>query len=225
MRETTRAKNCLLSIPFNLARVLFKKNLTSSMPGSVSAGYGWYETDRSVDLPMPGITASSDQDIVYASVHGRISHDFEHGENLYLRPLLDLGFTGVYRKEFTEIGAAGANLKVDGERDSFVNVRPAVEFGGEFSLENDILIRPYARAGVTHFLSDNKRQVTTSFQGAPNNVVPVTIETESDKTYVDFTLGAYLIIKEGINMRLEYQAQKSSNSSSQSAAIKIAIPF
>ena len=206
--------------------IIIKRRYDATMiSGSVSAGYGWYDSERVVGLPVPGVSASSDQDIFFGSIHGRVSHDFELGMNKYIRPLVDLGATQVHRKGFNEKGAGGANLKVDSDDETLVTLQPAIEFGGEFRRDSGTLVRPYARIGVTHYLTDNKHRVTATMQGAPGNVAPFTIETKSDRTYADFSLGVDVIKKKGASLRLGYTGQFSDNSSSHAAGIKLSIPF
>jgi hypothetical protein len=206
--------------------IILKRRYNATMvSGSVSAGYGWYDTERDVGLPGPGVSARSDQEIFFGSIHGRVSRDFQQGANRYIRPLVDLGVTQVHRKGFNEKGAGAANLEVDSDDDTLVTLQPAIEFGGEFRRDSGTLVRPYARIGATRYLTDNKRQVTAGLEGAPDNVAPFTIETESDRTYADLSLGVDVIKRKGTNARVEYTGQFSDDSSSHAAAVKLYIPF
>jgi hypothetical protein len=206
--------------------LILKRRYDATMvSGSVSAGYGWYDTRRDVSLPTPGVSASSKQDIYFASIHGRISHDFEQEPNRYVRPLVDLGVTQVHRKGFKEKGAGGANLTVDGDDETLVTLQPAIEFGSEVRRDTGTLIRPYARIGITRYLTDNKRRVTARLQGAPASVAPFTVETEGDRTFVDLSMGMDVIKREGASLRLGYTGQFSDNSSSHAVLLKLHVPF
>jgi len=207
------------------AGLILKRRYNAAMvSGSVSAGYSWHDTDRDVP-PSVGVTAESDQEIYLGSVHARASYDFLQGANGYIRPLVDLGYTRVYRKDFKEKGAGAANLNVDSEDDDFVTVQPAIEFGGELHGDNGALIRPYLRIGATHYLSDNEHKVTASLQGAPVSVAPFTVKTESDDTYADLSLGVDLISSKGANLRFNYSGQFSDDYDAHAASIKLSIPF
>ena len=174
------------------------------LSGSVSAGYGWYDGDRDAGFPTLGLIASSDQDVVYGSSHGRVSRDFELGANRYIRPLLDLGVTQVRRKGFKEEGAGAANLDIDSEDDTFWTLQAAVDFGGEFERDNGTLIRPHARHGATQHLNDNQGQTSGSLQSAAKGVAPFRIDAKSERTLADLSLGFDLIKKDGTSLRLDY---------------------
>lgn len=208
------------------AAVIFKQRHDATMFSlSLSAGYGWYESERSVDLPAPGVKAHGDQDVFLSAMHGRWSYDFEQGENYYLRPLLDLGVTRVHRKGFTETGAGGANLEVEKETDSFMTLQPAIEFGGEHLLSSGTLMRPFARVGITHFLNDNECQMTATMTGAPDDVPPFTTINERDETYVDVSFGLDLIRTNNATLRVDYAGQFSQDSSAHMVGAKLAVPF
>jgi hypothetical protein len=206
--------------------VIVKRRYAATMlSASVSAGYGSYDTVRTVDLPTPGVRATSDQRIVFAAIHGRVSHDFKQGENLYIRPLVDLGVTTVHRKAFNEAGAGGANLDVASATDTLVTVQPSIEIGGELQHGRNTLVRPYARIGITRYLSDNKNQVTATMQGAPAGVAPFTTSTRADRTYADLSLGIDVLKDKSTVLRVGYAGQFSENSASHGAGAKLSIRF
>jgi outer membrane autotransporter protein len=146
-------------------------------------------------------------------------------EQSYLRPMLGLGITQVSRAAFDESGAGGANLQVRKERDTFVSLHPAVEFGAERNLVDGELLRHYLRVGITHFLTNNERQVTASFEGAPVGVEPFTVTTRTDRTYGDISLGIDILKRQGSTMRLDYTGQFSRNSSAHAISAKFSLPF
>jgi outer membrane autotransporter protein len=193
--------------------------------GSGSAGFGNYDSRRVVDLVTPGVVARGDQDVRFASVHGRVSHDLAQGPDFYVRPLVDLGATYVSRGSFREKGADGANLQAEKQSDTFVTVQPAIEFGGERRLNNGGLLRPYVRIGVTRFLTDNDRQITATLQGAPAGVAPFKNVTSSDRTHANVSLGANILTKGGAVARLDYTGQFSDSRSANVVAVKISVPF
>jgi outer membrane autotransporter protein len=196
-----------------------------TVSASLGLGYGSYDSERRVDLPTPGVKASSEQDVYFASLHGRVGYDFMPTENFYIRPLVDLGFTHVNRRGFTEEGAGAANLKVSGEKEMYSTIRPAVEIGGETELAGGLQVRPYAQVGMTHYLSSNRYEITARMEGAPAGVDPFTISVEDERTFADLALGVDLIKKDGINLRFNYSGQFSGQSASHVGGVKLAIPF
>ncbi len=193
---------------------------------SFSGGYGRYDARRLVDLVTPDTLAQSKQDLWFASLQGRISHDIMASDNTYLRPMLGLGVTYTNRLPYLESGAGGANLKVERQTDTFVALQPAIEFGGETPVGGEgTLLRHFARLGLTHFLNSPEQQFTASFEGAPAGVAPFTVITRNDRTYTDLALGFDLLRQSGTNVRVEYNGQFSANSTTHAVGLKLSMPF
>lgn len=148
-----------------IGAIVKKEYGATSFAADLSAGYGSYDTDRFVNLPGSNVTAKSNQDVEFVSGHLRFAHAYEQGVNWYLKPLIDLGVTHAWFPGFQESGAGGANLNVARRDETYVNLTPALEIGEETSLKNGLLLRPYAKLGVTQFLSGTSPEITASFQG------------------------------------------------------------
>jgi len=205
--------------------ILKRRYDATRISGSLSAGYGSYDSHRLVDVATPGVRAVGKQEIWSVSLHGRISQDLLARDDLYLRPMVGLGLMTVSRAGYAETGAGGANLHVAKERDNFVTLHPAVEVGGERSLGDGTLLRPYLRLGLTRFLTDNDRQVTASLESAPAGVEPFTVVTEGDRNYLDLAFGIDVLKRQGVTMRFDYTGQFSRNSSAHAVGAKFTWPF
>jgi hypothetical protein len=191
---------------------------------AVSGGYGWYETQRNIDfLPTPD-RADGDQEIGFASVHARLAHVLEKG-NWYMRPQIDAGITYVELNDFRERGAGGANLDVKGHDETYVSVQPAVEIGQEIKRRDGTLVRPYAKLGITHFISGTTPEISAVFQGAPAGVAPFTVKGDIDETFADVSLGLDILKEDGINLRLSYMGQFSEDMKHHGLGLKVTIPF
>ncbi|MBI4996282.1 MAG: hypothetical protein HZC22_05155 [Rhodocyclales bacterium] len=193
--------------------------------GSLSLGYGRYDSRRLVDIAAPNLRAVGKQELKSVALHGRISHDLLVREDAYLRPMVGLGVMTLSRDGYAETGAGGANLHVAKERDTFVSLHPALEFGGERGLDDGALLRPYVRVGLTHFLTENDRHITASLEGAPAGVEPFTVVTKADRTYVDYSLGFDALDRNGWTIRVDYSGQWSRNSSAHALWGKFTKPF
>jgi hypothetical protein len=193
--------------------------------GSLSFGYGRYDSRRLVDVAAPEVRAVGKQKLQSVALHGRISHDYLVREDAYLRPMVGLGVMYLSRDGYAETGAGGANLHVAKERDTFVSLHPAIEFGSERGMDDGVLLRPYIRVGLTHFLSDNDRHITASLEGAPAGVEPFTVVTKADRTYLDYSLGFDALDKNGWTIRVDYSGQLSRNSSTHAIWGKFTKPF
>jgi uncharacterized protein YhjY with autotransporter beta-barrel domain len=205
--------------------IVKKEYGATSLAADLSAGYGGYDTNRYVNLPGPGVTATSSQDVGFVSGHLRLARAYEQGVSWYLKPLIDLGVTQAWFPGFQETGAGAANLNVARRDETYVELTPALEIGGETSLENGLLLRPYAKLGITQFLSGTSPEITASFQGAPVGVAPFTVEGEMDKTYADVHVGLTLLNNKGQILQVGYLGTFSDHLKSNSGAVKLSIPF
>jgi uncharacterized protein YhjY with autotransporter beta-barrel domain len=192
---------------------------------SLSAGEGHYDTQRFVNIPVPGTVATAKQKIDFLSSHLRVAYAFEHG-SWYLRPVADLGVSHTRLGAFSESGAGGANLNVQKQNETYVSVQPALEIGTEWDQAyNGTLIRPYAVIGATHYLTGSNPEITATLQGAPVGVAPFTVKGEMDKTFGNLTLGLDFLARDGKNVRVTYDGQFSEHTASHSFGLKLSVPF
>ena len=178
-----------------------------------------------MNLPVPNVTAHSTQDVKFLSAHLRLAHAFERGESWYLKPMVDLGATHSWFAGFQETGAGAANLDVASRTETYVELTPALEIGGETRLSNGLLLRPYAKLGVTHFVSGASPEITATFQGAPVGVAPFTVKGEMDKTYTNVNIGLTLLNEKGQILQVGYFGSFSDHLKSNSGMVKLSIPF
>jgi len=205
--------------------IVKKEYGATSLAADLSVGYGNYDTNRYVNLPGPSVTAKSSQDVEFVSGHLRLAHAYEQGADWYLKPLIDLGVMHAWFPGFQESGAGGANLSVARRDETYVNLTPAIEIGGETNLKNGLLLRPYAKLGITQFLSGTSPEITASFQGAPVGVAPFTVKSEMDKTYADVHLGLTVLNNKGQILQVGYLGSFSDHLKANSGVIKLSIPF
>jgi hypothetical protein len=191
---------------------------------AMSGGYGWYDTKRDIDFMPTQERAKGDQEIGFASVHARLAHAFEQ-DNWYLRPQIDAGITYVDLDDFSERGAGGASLDVEGHDETYVSLQPAVEIGRELKRRDGTLVRPFAKVGVTHFFSGTTPEISAVFQGAPAGVSPFTVKGDIDDTFADVSLGLDVLKEDGINFRLNYMGQFSGDMKNHGLGFKVAVPF
>ncbi len=211
---------------FEAGLILKRRYDPTRISASLSTGYGRYDSRRLVDLATPNVRALARQELWSVSLNGRVSHDLLSGDDAYVRPMLGIGVTHVSRNAYTESGAGGANLNVAKERDTFVSLHPAIEFGSERKWGGEgTLLRQYLRLGLTHFLGNNDWHITASLQGAPAGVEPFTIITKADRTYADLSFGIDILKKSGATVRFDYTGQFSRKSSADAIWVKFSMPF
>jgi hypothetical protein len=208
-----------------IGAILKKEFGATSLAADFSAGYGSYDSDRYVNLPAPIVTASSSQQARFVAGHLRLAHAYEQGSDWYVKPMLDFGVTRAWFPGFQESGAGGANLNVRSRDETYVSLTPALEIGGESKLAGGELIRPYARLGVTQFLSGTSPEVVASFQGASAGIAPFTVTGELDKTYVNVDVGLSVLYANDVVLRAGYIGKFSDHLTSNGGMVKLSIPF
>jgi uncharacterized protein YhjY with autotransporter beta-barrel domain len=205
------------------AGLVFKRSEgPDRLAAALSVGYGTYDSVRVVNLPVPGVSATSDQDIWFGAAHLRYSRDREYGD-WYLRPSIDAGITYVFAGSFTESGAGGANLAVRDRNHTVLTIEPAVEIGSEI-VSNGTLLRPYAKLGLKLF-SDTDVELASTLVGAPAGVAPFTTAGRLDTTVANASVGVNILTQQGYNWRIGYTGQFSERVRDHGAMIKVSIPF
>jgi uncharacterized protein with beta-barrel porin domain len=191
---------------------------------AVSGGHGWYDAKRFVNLPVTGVTAKADPGINFVANRLRLAYAFEQPA-WYLKPMIDAGVTYVNLGGFRESGAAGANLNVRSQNETYVTLQPALEIGGELGRKEGTLFRPFARAGLIHLFTGDSPGITASMQGAPAGVAPFTVKGKNDRNTGEVSLGVDILGVKGMNLRVGYTGQFSPRSESHGGTIKFSIPF
>jgi uncharacterized membrane protein YidH (DUF202 family) len=201
------------------AVVLKNRWHTVSVSATAFAGYNWADTER----PLFGNlgTAESDHNSWLAGSNLRVSQLFELPGRWYVKPMVDLNATHITTEDFTEHGADGANLAVQGEGYWVLAASPAIEIGTEITSKG-ITYRPYVRAGGT-FLDDATFDVTASFVAVPGQFF--TASEDFDDKYVDIAAGVDILTADGVDLKLTYDGRFSENSNDLSLGAKAAVPF
>ncbi len=190
-----------------------------SVSATAFAGYTWADTERTLFGTLG--TAESEHNSWLAGSNLRVSQLFELPGRWYVKPMVDLNATHIGTESFTEHGADGANLTVQGDGYWVLAASPAIEIGTEITSKG-IIYRPYVRAGGT-FLNDATFDVTASFAELPGQVF--TSSQEFADKYVDISAGVDILTADGVDLKLTYDGRFASESSELSLGAKAAIPF
>ena len=202
--------------------VVVKKRFGATMlSASLSGGGGSYDFDRTL---FTGDISSGTQDLWVISGQISASHTFERA-NWYAKPRVDVGFDHVTMDAFSEAGAGGASLIIGKSSDTYFNVQPSIEFGGEIALDNGVLIRPNVTVGITQFLGDTDPTVTARFVSSPTNVTSFTTTSQLDNTFLDIGAGVDIFATERMSISLNGFGQFSDNTHNYGGSAKLAIRF
>ncbi len=193
------------------------------LAGALSGGAGWFDMDRYVDLPTPGLTAESRINDAFATVDMRAAYTISNGA-WHVKPILDVSATHVHLGSFSETGAGAQNLVSSGTDEIFFNLRPSLEIGGLVTKQNGTSIHGFVRAGLL-YSPDTEMKLSASFEGTPANVAPFEVESKFDNTFADLSAGLYLNTENGVTVRFGYDGLFSANSASHRGSIKVSSRF
>jgi hypothetical protein len=192
---------------------------------ALTGGYSSIATERYVNFPAPGVTASSRQRSGSISGRLRVATQLLGDKNFYIRPMIDANLGRIYAGGFTEDGAGPLDLVVDGRWYTQANVTPSVEVGGEFKFPNGVLFRPYVSYGYTRLLAGSRMSTSASFEGAPIGAPAFTVSRSLDDELQNITAGFDVLNAEGFDLRLAYMGLVGDTSEQRSLMIKVAFPF
>jgi hypothetical protein len=185
-------------------------------------GYGAFDTTRRLQLPSILQTLKGKQELEFGAVHVRASHTFEWASG-YFKPAVDFGATHVALGAFTETGSAFA-MTVSADRQTFLTLAPSLEFGGEIKAGGDFLIRPYARFGVTQYLTNPSISITSAFEQGPTGPTFRVTDTLS-RTFGEATLGIDFLGKTGVVLHADSVVQVSKDILSYGGNLKLSVPI
>ncbi len=192
--------------------------------GALSGGNGWHDTTRTVAFQGFAARATSDHDVTHGAGQVRVGYLFGEEATWYVQPMVDFNATYLDLEDVREGGAGGANLRMAGDDDWVLSVSPAVEFGGQVAVGGGLLIRPFARAGLTAF-DDTEFDVASVFQGAPAGVAPFTTEVDNDDLFADVAAGVDLLIADGTVVRPYYTGRLADDTDIHAAGVKASFVF
>lgn len=188
---------------------------------SISAGQGNYDVSRSI---FDGSTAKGQQDISFVSGVLRGARTYDQ-RGWYLRPSVDLGFGYLRSSGLTESGAGAANITLQEDSQAYANIRPALEAGGEVTLQNGYLFRPKISVGLTYFLNDTTTVLAASFEGMSGSSSNFLTDSDYDNTHLDVSAGFDLLNSNGMILSVGGFGQFSDSIQSYGGAVKLEIRF
>lgn len=186
-----------------------------------TVGYGDYDLMRN---PAPGVQVTGEQGLWSTSGHLRAAYVFG-SDTFFFKPRFTLGYDHVFSSSFTETGNTGLRQQVSTDAETYVVVRPALEFGGEVDMGSGIRLRPNGSVGFTQFLNSPEPSLTARFVDAPAAVPDFKTATKIDTTRLDLSGGIDLIGDRNFVLRAEGQTSLSRNSNLYGGSLKIEIPF
>ncbi len=191
------------------------------LTGSVSTGFGWFDTTRS---PFNLDEATGSQSIWTVSTRIGAAYQYDH-EIFYARPRLDFGFDFVDGSSFTEGGDNPFRLSVEGDGDAFFTLQPSVEVGANIQTDQGFLLRPRLSVGVVQFLGNDSASMSSRYVAGSNSIPAFRTSTDLGSTQVELGGGLDLVAANNMTLRAEAFGSLNSVYSSYGGGLAAVIPF
>jgi outer membrane autotransporter protein len=187
----------------------------------VSVTYGSYDNQRA---PFGGPAASATQRLWIVSARAQAAWLFQR-EAWAAKPRIAVGVHGLSMDGFGESGSNAFRVNVDKQRDTYVDILPAVDVYTEVETGDGVLVRPQLTLGLTQFVGSAAPAVTARFADAPPGVPSFTSRTSLDRTRVDAAASVTMFATRNLSVRAEVSGSFSRDTGSYGAGLKAALAF
>ncbi len=200
-------------------------------------GYSWYDNNRRLKLPteilnedgeveygLGALLAKGKSSIQSGGVQLQLAYRYET-KKMYVKPFIDFRANYLEFDKLKEEGLDGLGLRLKSSDNWQLSVKPGIEFGGEFEVQEGISIRPHLMLGAI-FFNDSSWRTQTAFAGSPGDVSAFDIDGEFDDVFATVEAGIDMRFeKEGMNLKLQYGGKFSDNIEEHSGTVRMSIDF
>ena len=198
------------------------------LTGTLAGGLNYHDANRQIVVGADIFNAELDFETGFISLELDAAHTFDQG-NWYYRPVVGTNLSHLMNSSFEESGAGALNVVGDSSSETALNVRIGGDLGYEFKIGEEcgnecMLLRPYARLGYVHYLTDENSSFEARLQGdAGNSSFSVNSPTFED--FVDLNLGVELLETDNTVFRVDYGAQFGKDFEQHNVLMKVSVPF
>jgi uncharacterized protein with beta-barrel porin domain len=193
----------------------------TELSGALAVGYDEYDIDRS---PWPGVRIDATRKRWLYSGRLRAARLFESGRWSF-KPSLDPGVDHLSMDGFNESGASDFRIRIDGENDTYVHLRPAIDIQTGFETEAGTQVRPRLSLGITRFLGSAAPSLSGRFAIASADVAPSTASTDLDRTRFEVAAGVDVFARNDLTVRAEVFGSFSNHSESHGGGVRVPMAF
>ncbi|MEM5371832.1 autotransporter outer membrane beta-barrel domain-containing protein [Paraburkholderia azotifigens] len=187
----------------------------------VDAGYGWYDSTRTVSLGTTPSTAAASFNGRHAGLHGRITFQLPQ-QGWYLKPYLDLHAIYQRTDAYTETGAGALDLNVGSGSATRLAASPMLELGSRIDLGAKTVLVPVLGIGGSFF---NKNEWNTQVRLVGSQSAPFEVDASLPSALFNLNLGVTLMRGDNLHLRLDYIGQFAKNYRSNGASLKASYLF
>ncbi|MCF2515925.1 autotransporter outer membrane beta-barrel domain-containing protein [Sphingomonas sp. G124] len=179
--------------------------------GRRSVNWGEYGADLAGQL-------EGDPDVRLTTLGLHAGYRIQLGKASLLTPYLNVDYSGVRLKDFTESGLAAADLSVDGSKSS----RTTLAIGSKWAADLGAVI-PQAELGYLHFFGDRRSSFDAAFLDDRDGSFEVVSASEKRGSLLaGISLGGRA---GGVNVRVGYQGLFNGDGATHNATFRIIMPF
>ncbi|MFO1035881.1 MAG: autotransporter outer membrane beta-barrel domain-containing protein [Geminicoccaceae bacterium] len=191
------------------------------LAGVIDFGYGWYDTNRTIEIGGTKEKAKASPDSLATGVHARAAWQMPF-ETWYLQPRLDLDATYVWMDGYKEHGGSDFDLDVESEDKLIFSATPAVEIGARLALKDGSTMRAYASAGLS-LLSANNWNAESRFVDAPAGSDGFDSQLDNPNLIGRFTAGVDVVTTGSVSIRFQYDAGVADGYLSNSGLLRVSL--
>ncbi|GMQ87052.1 MAG: hypothetical protein BMS9Abin08_0250 [Gammaproteobacteria bacterium] len=179
-----------------------RKFWNAQFGATLTYGAAEYRNDRRINLTQSRL-ASGHRDIDLFGGTIDVSRTFRRS-GFSFKPSATLGMCRLEGERTSETGAAEQNLQLRKTNETHNWLKTVMEVGYARALGENMIIRPYAKVGVLHYLSTAETSVRAGLEGAPDGVVPMQVSSPLGDTNTVYEAGFDLVNKGGVGVQLRY---------------------
>lgn len=187
-------------------------------------GYNFNKIDSHRDnVGGTGRTAKADYGGNQYSARGLLGKDYLVGSGFTVTPTVSLTYTRLSVQGFTETGAEGANLKVNGMDYNILDLGLGVRAERLFTTASGTQLRPSVHAGYRYDVIGDKMQTTSTFTGGGPAFTTTGGEPQRGKFNIGGGIGVGTLNDWQLSAEYDYELQQ--DYSAHSGFIRASSPF
>lgn len=193
------------------------------LAAAMDLGYGWYDSNRTINLGGTQAFAKASPNSFNAGLHFRAAYQVVR-EDWYLQPMVDFDLTYLRLDGYQESGAGAFDLDVEQSEGVIFAATPATKVGRRIDLVGGSVLNAFLSAGVS-FMNGNDWDTKARFADAPSGTDGFSNTLDTPDVLDRITAGVEVFNAGAINIRAQYRADLASDHRSQSAELRLSMTF
>ena len=190
--------------------------------GAIDAGYGWFDSKRSVGIGAISGLAQGNPEAWHAGFHARAAWQ-SAGTGGYVKPFVDFHAVHAETSAFTERGLATFGLTVESAANTALAGGAGIEIGSRLPLPGGGFVRPFASAAY-QLLGNNDWDTTARFTEQPQGPA-FNVATPAPDQLGRFAVGIDVTGSPTVDVSFQYTPVIGSGYVSHAGAARLSVRF